>query len=152
MVAQHRDTKRGPGRDEVQGGPHAHQDQDGREHPRAVGVHREAAQRPFYRPLALLVSLVLIALTLWPALREQPYDSFPLSTFPMFSTVRKTSYIHVIVGFDAQGEERKIPPQLVANFEVMQAAQTVRRAIRSKRAKQLCEEVAAKGYEGFLLG
>lgn len=103
-----------------------------------------APERRFSRPLALLVSVVFIALTLWPALREPPEDSFPLSTYPMFSTVRKTTWLHVIVGYDAAGEEHKIPPPLVANFEVMQAAQTIRKAIRRKRAKQLCEEVAAR--------
>ena len=110
-----------------------------------------APERGFSRPLALLVSLVFIALTLWPALRGPPTDSFPLSTYPMFSTVRKTSWLHVVVGYDAAGEEYKIPPPLVANFEVMQAAQTIRKAIRGKRAKQLCEEVAAKvaGRPGF---
>lgn len=104
----------------------------------------DAAPRPFYRSLALLVSLVFVALTLLPALRDPPKDGFPLSTYPMFSSVRKTGWIHVIVGYDAAGEEHKIPPPLVANFEVMQAAQTIRRAIRGKRARQLCEEVAAR--------
>ncbi len=103
-----------------------------------------AQQRPFYRSLALLVSFVFVALTLWPALRDPPTDSFPLSTYPMFSSVRKTGWVHVVVGYDAAGDEHKIPPPLVANFEVMQAAETIRRAIRGKRAKQLCEEVAAR--------
>lgn len=114
-------------------------------------VSRGAPERRFSRALALLVSVVFIALSLWPALRDPPEDSFPLSTYPMFSTVRKTTWLHVVVGYDAAGEEYKIPPPLVANFEVMQAAQTIRKAIRRKRAKQLCEEVAAKvaGRPGY---
>ena len=102
------------------------------------------APSPLFRPLALLASLAFVGLTLSPALRDPPRDSFPLSTYPMFSTVRGPSWIHVVVGYDAQGEEHRIPPQLVANFEVMQAAQTIRRAVRAKRAKQLCAEVAAR--------
>ena len=100
--------------------------------------------RPFRRWPAVLVSLVLVVLTLSPALREQPYDSFPLSTYPMFSIVRKASWIHVVVGFDEDGQEYKIPPYYIANFEVMQAVQTIRREVRAKRAGALCEEVAGR--------
>ena len=102
------------------------------------------AKRPFRRWPALLVSLTIVALAIHPALREQPYDSYPLSTYPMFSVIRKTSWIHVVVGFDAEGQEYKIPPHFIANFEVMQAVQTIRREIRAKRASALCEEVAAR--------
>jgi len=100
--------------------------------------------RRFRRWPAVLVSLILVGLTVSPALREQPYDSFPLSTYPMFSIVRKISWIHVVVGFDEAGQEYKIAPRYVANFEVMQAAQTIRREIRARRADALCEEVAAR--------
>ena len=96
---------------------------------------------------ALLVSLAFVAAALWPALRDPPRDSFPLSTYPMFSTHRKTSWIHVIVGFDEAGGQRRIPPTLVANLEVMQAAETIRQAIRRRRADDLCREVAVRVAE-----
>ncbi len=93
------------------------------------------------------MSLAVVAATLWPALREPPVDSFPLSTYPMFSTVPESAWLDVIVGFDAAGHEHKSPPQLVANYEVMQAAQTIRLAVRKRRAPQLCDEVAARVAE-----
>ncbi len=94
------------------------------------------------RARALAFSLVVIAAMIWPALREQPYDSFPLSTYPMFSSKRDTAWIHVVVGFDERGNEHRIGPRLVANAEVMQAAQTIQQAIRRKQAPALCERVA----------
>lgn len=98
----------------------------------------------FRRAPALIFSVLVVAATLSPALREPPVDSFPLSTYPMFSSVPKTAWLDVIVGFDAAGSEHRIPPQLVANIEVMQAAETIRRAVRQRRAPQLCAEVAAR--------
>lgn len=96
------------------------------------------------RASALLVSALVIAATLWPALRDPPRDSFPLSTYPMFSSLRERPWIDVIVGFDAAGNQHRIGPELVANAEVMQAAQTISKAIRRKQARQLCEQVAAR--------
>jgi hypothetical protein len=98
----------------------------------------------FARLPALLVCVIVIAATLWPALRDPPRDSFPLSTYPMFSTVRKTQWIHIVVGFDADGREHRIPPRMVANAEVMQAAQTIGIAVRKRQAPSLCAHVAAR--------
>lgn len=106
-----------------------------------------APARPFWRLPALLFSVGLIAALISPALREQPYDSFPLSTYPMFSTVRAKPWIHVVVGYDAQGGEHRIGPRLIANAEVMQAAQTIRQEIRRGQARSLCERVAARVAE-----
>lgn len=101
----------------------------------------------FCRLPALVFSAVVIAATIWPALRDPPRDSFPLSTYPMFSSVRDKPSVHVIVGFTAAGNERRIPPKLIANAEVMQAAQTISKAIRRKQAKQLCARVAGRVAE-----
>jgi hypothetical protein len=92
----------------------------------------------------LIFSVVVIAATLSPVLRRPTQDSFPLSTYPMFAGVRKTAWLDVIVGFDAAGNEQKIPPRLVANAEVMQASETIYLAVRRRRAPQLCHEVAAR--------
>jgi hypothetical protein len=102
------------------------------------------AEGEFRRAPALIFSVLVVAATLSPALREPPRDSFPLSTYPMFSSVPKRAWLDVIVGFDTAGTEHRIPPQLVANIEVMQAAETIRRAVRHRRAPQLCAEVAAR--------
>lgn len=99
---------------------------------------------PLRRAPALLFCALIVAATMWPALRDPPRDSFPLSTYPMFSAVRGQAWLHVIVGFDADEHEYQIPPRLVVNIEVMQAAQTIRIAVRRRRPKRLCEQVAAR--------
>nr|PZN25044.1 MAG: hypothetical protein DIU78_11005 [Pseudomonadota bacterium] len=47
-------------------------------------------------------------------------------------------------GIDAEGTRHRLPPRLVATEEVMQAAATVRRAVRSGRAAmgRLCASIA----------
>lgn len=105
---------------------------------------RTDSESGLWRVPPLVFSLALLAAALWPALRDPPRDSFPLSNFPMFSSVRDKPWIHVVVGFDAAGEEHKIPPTMVANIEVMQAAQTIRIAVKRKQTKQLCRQVAER--------
>ncbi|NLY92978.1 MAG: hypothetical protein GXY23_03015 [Myxococcales bacterium] len=100
--------------------------------------------RPLRRAPWIVFGLAVIGAMIAPVFREPPRDSFPLSDYPMFSTVRGPAYIDVVVGFDAEGTLHRIPPRLVANAEVMQAAQTVALAVRSGRARVLCEEVAAR--------
>lgn len=103
----------------------------------------DAGQR-LRRTPALLFCVLILGAAVWPALGEPPRDSFPLSTYPMFSTLRGQAWLDVIVGFDTNDHERPIPPRLVANVEVMQAAQTIRIAVRKRRPKLLCEQVAAR--------
>jgi hypothetical protein len=97
-----------------------------------------------WRAPALIVSALFVAATLWPLAWDPARDSFPLSPYPMFSSVRERPWIDVVVGFDADGDERRIGPKLIANAEVMQAAQTVSQAIRRKQAASLCEQVATR--------
>jgi hypothetical protein len=92
----------------------------------------------------VLLSLLVVGATLWPLAWEPGRDSFPLSPYPMFSDIRERQWLDVIVGFDAAGNEHKIPSERVASFEVMQTAQTIRLAVRRRRAKQLCEQVAER--------
>lgn len=107
-------------------------------------MQEPAPDRPteFRRWAAASFSVALLALVLAPLARER--DSFPLSSYPMFSSVRTKPWISVVVGRDAQGEQRPIPPTLVANAEVMQAAQTIANAVKRKQAEQLCERVATR--------
>lgn len=108
-------------------------------------THAQAGgERRFARVPALLISVVVVAATMWPALRDPPRDSFPLSNYPMFSAVRERPWIHIVVGFDADGNEHRIGPKMIANAEVMQAAQTVSKAVAYKRAGSLCAQVAER--------
>ncbi len=104
-----------------------------------------------------VVSIAMLAAVAYP-LRRDPIrgDSFPLSTYPMFAFKRPGARVaidYVIV--TGPGEARRhVPPELVANAEVMQALMTVRRAVQSGHASTLCAEVAGRTsrdrrFDGF---
>lgn len=102
------------------------------------------------RIFAYVFSIGLVLAVLWPLQRQPPKDSFPLSTFPMFSKARpRFADISHVVGVDGEGERRPIPPALVANGEVLQAKVTIERTIRRGRrgAMKLCSEVAGRVAE-----
>jgi hypothetical protein len=73
-------------------------------------------------------------------------DSFPLSTYPMFAYRRPEARVtlHYVIAVGEGGARRHVPPDLVANAEVMQAMMTVRRAVDRGQTQQLCAEVAAR--------
>lgn len=73
------------------------------------------------------------------------HDSFPLSTFPMFSRARPLLVtIDRVMEVDAQGE-RPVPPSVVASGEVLQAKVAIARATsRPGGAKALCSAVASR--------
>jgi hypothetical protein len=92
------------------------------------------------------VSLALAAAVIWPVLGDPRDDSFPLSTYPMFSGRQspETDISH-IVAFTAEGERSVLPPEAVANDEVVQAFETIRQAVAQGPAatRALCEDAAA---------
>ncbi|NLE47344.1 MAG: hypothetical protein GX614_02960 [Sandaracinaceae bacterium] len=79
-----------------------------------------------------------------PLFKDPPRDSFPLSDYPMFSSVREAAFLQIAVGVDGDGTEHRLPPFIIANREVMQAAQTLRRAVRQNRSYELCREIAGR--------
>lgn len=97
---------------------------------------------------AWTVTLVVLAVQLWPLTRGPHYDSFPWSTFPMFAHGRPDAITRVdqFLAISADKTSRRIPPRLVANDEVLQAAATLRSAIRrgKKATRSLCRQVAAR--------
>lgn len=95
-----------------------------------------------YGVLAIVV-VAMLAPWLWPP----SADSFPLSTYPMFSTDRgNRSSVATVVGLDAAGEEHRLSPELIGGSdEPMLAVATATRARQGRAAQQrLCEQVAAR--------
>ncbi len=94
-----------------------------------------------------LVTLILLAAVVWPLGRDPIHgDSFPLSTYPMFAFKRPGARVAIdyVIATGPGGGRRHVPPELVANAEVMQALMTVRRAVQNRHAPTLCAEVAAR--------
>jgi len=100
------------------------------------------------RVYAAVVSITLIAVTLWP-LRLDPIkgesDSFPLSTYPMFAWKRPTKLgMSYAIGETADGKRRYLTPRILGSGEVLQARAIVERAVRSGNVElaKFCEKVA----------
>lgn len=101
------------------------------------------------RLLAYGVGLGLTAAALAPAFRRSIEDSYPLSTYPMFTTARDEVVIHQVVGI-RRATRAVLPPALVGGGpEVMQAAATVRRSVEAGPARlaSLCRAVLGRAAE-----
>lgn len=97
-----------------------------------------------------LVSVAMLAAVASPLWHGR--DSFPLSTFPMFSRARPAEVdIDHVVGIDAAGERRVLPPSLVMRGEVLQTKVAISRAIADKKARALCRAVAERARGGTLV-
>ena len=92
--------------------------------------------------------VVVTAAVLWPAVRRPPQDSFPLSTYPMFSfPLDPVADIDLVVGVDAAGSDVRLSPEsIAATDEVIQAGGAVARAVagRGDDPVALCRRVAAR--------
>ncbi|MBZ0237058.1 MAG: hypothetical protein K8M05_32310 [Deltaproteobacteria bacterium] len=94
-----------------------------------------------------LVSVAMLLAVAYPLRRDPAYgDSFPLSTYPMFAFQRPHARVAIdyVIATGPGDARRHVPPELVANHEVMQALMTIRRAVQSGKASTLCAEVAAR--------
>lgn len=96
-----------------------------------------------------LFSVAMVTAVAWPATWNPPRDSFPLSSYPMFArdvSEAKQALLVRAVGIDAKGRALVMPPDIVANGEVMQAFATLRQAVeRGPVATQaLCEQLAKR--------
>lgn len=96
-----------------------------------------------------LLSAVLVLLVAAPVLRSPTDDSFPLSTYPMFSLARPAeTTVSSAVGFDGADTRLTLSPRVVGGTgEVIQAAGTVIQAINAGTSSALCREVLSKAPE-----
>ena len=101
----------------------------------------------FTRWYGLVVTIVTLVAVAWP-LTWHPLrgDSFPLSTYPMFASRRPGAklYLEYLVATGPGDARRHVPPELIANHEVIQAMVTVHAAVVRGDSRGLCARVAAK--------
>jgi hypothetical protein len=102
--------------------------------------------RQLLRPT--LLTLATCGLAIWPVLRSPSVDSFPHSTYPMFShNLEPVSDIDLVVGLNESGATVTLSPEIIAGTEeVIVAGSLVRQSVnRGNDATQcLCREVAAR--------
>lgn len=93
--------------------------------------------------VALLAGTPLVLM--WP-LMTGAEDSFPLSTYPMFSRSRTAPTVFQLRGYDAAGRLVRIGPELLGTSEVLQAKVMIAAAVRQGRRAQreLCQRVATR--------
>jgi hypothetical protein len=98
------------------------------------------------RIAAYVVGVGAVIAAAAPAFRDANADSYPLSTYPMFARPIGKPQLLFFESVDERRRVRAVPPELVANDEVMQSAKRIRRAARQgpKALKQLCQEVAKR--------
>jgi hypothetical protein len=98
------------------------------------------------RVIVLMFGLGLVAATAAPAFRAPEQDSYPFSTYPMFARPRGKPVLYTAEGLARGANPIALPPKLVANGEVMQALQTLRRAAEGgpRSLRRLCERIATR--------
>lgn len=98
------------------------------------------------RAWAYVFGLGVCAAVAAPGFGAPTSDSYPLSTYPMFSYKRQKTRLFHMDGLAADGQRSRLAPKLVANDEAMQAAQTVGQAVRGgpERMALLCQRAAQR--------
>jgi hypothetical protein len=98
------------------------------------------------RAWAYVVSGCAAALVLSPVLRPGQPDSYPLSTYPMFSEDRgRESALPTAVGVTADGTVRRLSPELISGgYEPIRAFATVDASIAKGDTDALCGEIAER--------
>ena len=102
------------------------------------------------RVLAYTVSVAFVIAVLLPVLGDPRSDSFPFSTYPMFSGLRDSmASIDHVVGVAGDGSRTVLPPESVANDEVLQARAIIHQAVRQgpDATDKLCQQAALWVYE-----
>ena len=94
----------------------------------------------------MAASGLLLAALAYPAVAPEEFDSFPLSNYPMFAHERsRVTTFSVAVLIDDVGEEHRLDLRAVGGTDQpVQAAMTVRQAIRTDQAAELCAEIAER--------
>lgn len=91
------------------------------------------------------VSIVVTALVALPLALPTTSDSFPLSTYPMFSRqLPATVSLPHVLAVDANGSRRPLPPAALGTDEVIGASVMIRAAVRGgpEMLDELCRRAA----------
>jgi hypothetical protein len=111
--------------------------------PRAGEGVYGAAVSPAVRSI---FGVVLVLAVASPVVRHANDDSFPLSTYPMFARVLTQPRLVYAEGLQRGGLATRLPPELVANDEPMQAMRTLKQAANGgkRELKRLCAAIAER--------
>ena len=88
--------------------------------------------------------VAMLLAVVYPAFHPSELDSFPFSNYPMFAHRRgPVSRFDLAVRVDTTGHEHALDPRRIGGTDQpVQAAETVRQAIRNGETDALCAEIA----------
>ncbi|MEO0460515.1 MAG: hypothetical protein AAF219_06700 [Myxococcota bacterium] len=98
------------------------------------------------RAAAYLLPALLVGTVFAPAVWDLD-DSYPLSTYPMFSRYREPiAWVVRALRVEADGRATPVAPAVIAEGEPMQAIVTLKRTFRRGRraSQELCREILAR--------
>lgn len=109
-----------------------------------VREDRQLASPDVRRRGIVASSVALLLAVVYPAFHPSELDSFPFSNYPMFAHRRGSiSRFDLAVRVDPAGHEHALDPRLIGRTDQpVQAAETVRQAIRAGETDALCAEIA----------
>jgi hypothetical protein len=98
------------------------------------------------RPVRAIFGVAVVLASAAPLLRDARHDSYPLSTYPMFARTLQRPQLTFADGLTRSGEARRLPPQLVANDEPMQAMRTLKLTANAgpEALARLCATIAER--------
>lgn len=90
-----------------------------------------------------IVTVVVVAVLVAPAVHLRPSDDFPLSTYPMFAVDRgRHSALTTAVGVTSTGERVRLTPRLLAGADEPILAVRTAREMANRDPDAWCREVA----------
>ncbi len=111
---------------------------------------------PFGKGLAIFFSLGLCLIVAWPVqenFKETPKDSFPLSYYPMFTTLRPPHYaVSHPAAADMNGKVYHLPFTILGQGGFNQTRRQISRSVREGRAQLLADLLAENVSQAGLKG
>ena len=96
------------------------------------------------RRVATVFIIALCSAAAYPVALPLTEDSFPLSTYPMFTSRRGKPLIHRAEALLESGRSWIVPPELIAGDEALQTKVMLRQAVQHKGRvlRDLCRRIA----------
>lgn len=98
------------------------------------------------RPVRAIFGVAVVLASAAPLLRDARHDSYPFSTYPMFARTLQRPQLTFAEGLERSGRAVRLPPELVANDEPMQAMRTLKLTAGAgpEALARLCARIAER--------
>lgn len=99
-----------------------------------------------FRAVRIFLAVIVVLGSAAPVLKDANQDSYPFSTYPMFARPLLRPRLVYAEGVLGGGKSVRLPPELVANDEPMQAMRTLKLSANEGPAalRRLCASIASR--------